>query len=340
MRKRSNNQDDALADRILQRRPSVPISAYSMKVFRGAARLSDRAPCALTIGNFDGVHRGHQRLLARMVAAARERELTASVMTFEPHPREFFAPNRAPARVANLRDKLAAFAASGVDRVYIMPFTRRLALLAPNAFIDDILLKSCNVKWLLVGSDFKFGAARAGDVRLLSARSAAGGFELEVMPNVEDANERISSTAVRAALSAGDLTRAARLLDRAYAITGRVLHGRKLGRSLGFPTLNLRVDAPPALRGIFAVRVHCLAERAVAGVASIGLRPTVDSGGRWLLEVHLFDFTDAVYGKLVKVEFVKKLRDEQKYETLGQLSAAMAGDAAQARAFLHSAAAL
>jgi len=309
-----------------------------VKVFRGTPRATDRVPCALTIGNFDGVHRGHQLLLARVVAAARRRELAAAVMTFEPHPREFFAPERAPARVANLRDKIDAFAACGIDRVYVMPFTRRLARRAPDAFVDDVLLNGCDVRWLLVGHDFRFGAARAGDVALLSTYTEAGAFELDVMPNVEEANERISSTAVRAALSAGDLARASRLLDRPYAITGRVLHGRKLGRSLGFPTLNLRIEhAQPALRGIFAVRVHCLAERAIAGVASIGLRPTVDSAGRWLLEVHLFDFADAVYGKLVKVEFAKKLRDEQKYETLAELSAAIGGDAARARAFLSGA---
>lgn len=259
-------------------------------------------------------------------------------MTFEPHPRELFAPDRAPARVANLRDKIDAFAECGIDLVYVMPFTHRLALKTPAAFIDDVLLAGCGVKWLLVGNDFRFGAARAGDVTLLSTYATAGAFELDVMPNVEVANERVSSTAVRAALNAGDLARASRLLGRPYAITGRVLHGRKLGRSLGFPTLNLRIEhAQPALRGIFAVRVYCLAERPLAGVASIGLRPTVDSAGRWLLEVHVFDFADAVYGKLVKVEFAKKLRDEQKYETLAELSAAIGGDAAQARAFLSSA---
>ena len=194
------------------------------------------------------------------------------------------------------------------------------------------------MRWLLVGADFRFGAARAGDVELLSAYAQSGAFELEIMPTIADAGDRISSTGVRHALMAGDLERAGTLLMRPYAISGRVMHGRKLGASLGFPTLNLRIEhAHPALRGIFAVRVHGLAELAVSGVASIGLRPTVESAGRWLLEVHLFDFTEAVYGKLVRVEFVKKLRDEQKYETLGELSAAIGGDAAQARAYLNGA---
>ena len=173
---------------------------------------------------------------------------------------------------------------------------------------------------------------------MLASYAAQGAFELEVMPTLSHNGERISSTAVRQALAAGDLARASTLLDRAYTISGRVLHGRKLGRSLGFPTLNLKIEhSHPALQGIFAVRVHGIAERPVAGVASIGLRPTLDDAGRWLLEVHLFDFADAVYGRLVSVEFVKKLRDEQKYETLGALSAAIGDDAARARSILNGA---
>ncbi len=309
-----------------------------MKVFRGTPRLSDRVPSALTIGNFDGVHRGHQALLGRVVAAARARELVPSVMTFEPHPRELFAPDQAPARVANLRDKLAAFDRCGIERVFVQHFTRRFSHLSPSAFVDDVLLNGCAARWLLVGDDFRFGAKRAGDLALLINYAARGAFEFEVMPTIADNGERVSSTAVRQALAAGDLARASTLLGRVYAISGRVLHGRKLGRSLGFPTLNLKIEhTRPALRGIFAVRVHCLAERAVAGVASIGLRPTVDDAGRWLLEVHLFDFTAAVYGRLVTVEFVKKLRDEQKYETLAALSAAIGGDAERARALLNGA---
>lgn len=308
-----------------------------MKVFRGTPHVADRVPCALTIGNFDGVHRGHQALLARLVAGARARRLIPAVMTFEPHPREFFAPERAPARVANLRDKLDAFKEQGVERVFVQHFTRRFAQLSPSAFVEDVLVTGCATRWLLVGGDFRFGAARAGDTALLTNYAERGALEFDVMSTIEDAGERISSTAVRAALLAGDLARASALLNRAYTISGRVLHGRKLGRSLGFPTLNLRIEhTRPALRGIFAVRVHGLSAQPVAGVASIGLRPTVDDGGRWLLEVHLFDFTEAVYGRLVRVEFVKKLRDEEKYETLGALSAAISNDAARARALFNA----
>ena len=309
-----------------------------MKVYRGAPRPSDRAPCALTVGNFDGVHRGHQALLARVAAAARALDLMPTVMTFEPHPREFFAPERAPARVSNLRDKLAAFERCRIERTFVAHFNRRFSRLTPGAFVEDVLVEGCAMRWLLVGDDFRFGARRVGDSALLADYAARGAFELEVMPTVSDQGERISSTTVRQALAAGDLTRASMLLDRPYTISGRVLHGRKLGRSLGFPTLNLKIEhSHPALQGIFAVRVHCIAERPVAGVASIGLRPTLEDSGRWLLEVHLFDFADAVYGRLVTVEFVKKLRDEQKYETLDALSAAIGDDAARARSILNSA---
>jgi riboflavin kinase/FMN adenylyltransferase len=309
-----------------------------MKVYRGAPRLSDRMPCALTIGNFDGVHRGHQALLARVAAAARAHELMPTVMTFEPHPREFFTPERAPARMSNLRDKLAAFERCGIERTLVAHFNHRFSHLTPGAFVEDVLVAGCAVRWLLVGDDFRFGAKRAGDTAFLADYAARGAFELEVMPTVVDTGERISSTTVRQALAAGDLTRASTLLDRPYTISGRVLHGRKLGRSLGFPTLNLKIEhSRPALQGIFAVRVHCIAERPVAGVASIGLRPTLEDAGRWLLEVHLFDFADAVYGRLVTVEFVKKLRDEQKYETLDALSAAIGADAARARSILNGA---
>ena len=309
-----------------------------MKVYRGAPRASDRAPCSLTVGNFDGVHRGHQALLTRVVSAARGRDLVSAVMTFEPHPREFFAPEQAPARISNLRDKLAAFERCGIERAFVAHFNRRLAQLAPSTFVEDVLLTGCGVRWLLVGEDFRFGAKRAGDVALLADYAARGAFELEVMPTLSHSGERISSTAVREALAAGNLDNASMLIDRAYTISGRVLHGRKLGRSLGVPTLNLKIEhSHPALRGIFAVRGHGLAERPVAGVASIGLRPTLDDAGRWLLEVHLFDFAKAVYGRLVSVEFVKKLRDEQKYETLGALSAAIGDDAARARSILNGA---
>lgn len=256
-------------------------------------------------------------------------------MTFEPHPREFFAPQAAPMRISNLRDKLGALRDIGIDRVFIQHFNRRFAQLSATDFVERILLDGCDVRWLLVGDDFRFGARRAGDNALLQRYSGQGRFELEQMPTFDDGGERISSTGVRTALAAGDLKRAERLLGRPYSISGRVLHGRKLGRSMGFPTLNLRIaHAHPAVHGIFAVNVHGIGPHPVPGVASIGLRPTVDDQGRWLLEAHLFDFAREIYGALVRVEFVQKLREEQKYETLDALATAIRRDAERARVIL------
>jgi len=309
-----------------------------MQIFRGIPRPAQRVPCALTVGNFDGVHRGHRALLARVTGAARARGIASAVMTFEPHPREFFAPQAAPMRISNLRDKLEALQDAGVDRVFIQHFNRRFAQLTAPDFVERILIEGCRVRWLLVGDDFRFGARRAGDNALLQEYAARGRFELEQMPTFDDGGERISSTAVRAALAAGDMKRAERLLGRPYVISGRVLHGRKLGRSMGFPTLNLRIaHAHPALHGIFAVHVHGIGPAPRPGVASIGLRPTVDAQGRWHLEVHLFDFAREIYGALVRVEFVQKLREEQKYETLEALAAAIRRDADRARAILAGA---
>jgi riboflavin kinase/FMN adenylyltransferase len=308
-----------------------------MQVFRGLPRPAARIPCALTIGNFDGVHRGHQALLARVVAAARARGIAAAVLTFEPHPRELFTPQQAPARISNLRDKLQALADFSIDRTFVQHFNRAFAALPPERFIDFIR-DGCDVRWLLVGDDFRFGAKRAGDIALLTRHAAADAFALEQMPTVVEGGERISSSAVRTALAAGDLERAEHLLGRPYAISGRVLHGRKLGREIGFPTLNLRIaHRHPAVQGIFAVRVHGLGAPR-NGVASVGLRPTVDDSGRWMLEVHLFDFAEQVYGRLVQVEFVQKLRDEERYASLDELAAAIALDAERARA-VHAAAA-
>jgi len=307
-----------------------------MQVFRGLPRASERIPCALTIGNFDGVHRGHQALLARVVAAARARQIAAAVLTFEPHPRELFTPERAPTRISGLRDKFAALAAQGIDRVIVQHFNRAFASVTADAFVD-LLKNAYRAQWLLVGDDFRFGARRAGDLALLQRHAAAGDFELEQMPTVVDGDERISSSSVRAALAEGNLARAQQLMGRPFTISGHVMHGRKLGREIGFPTLNLRIaHRHPAVQGVFAVRVHGLGA-ARPGVASVGLRPTVDDSGRWMLEVHLFDFADQIYGRLVCVEFLQRLRSEERYSTLEELGAAIAQDAANARALFASA---
>jgi riboflavin kinase/FMN adenylyltransferase len=304
-----------------------------MKVFRGLPNAAARAPCALTIGNFDGVHLGHQALLARVRDAATRLELEAAVMTFEPHPREFFAHkagdlSKAPARIANLRDKLQSLSDNGVDRVIVEHFSASFASLTPQEFTEKVL-----VKWLMVGDDFCYGARRAGNVQMLLEAGRHYGFHVETLPTVMNGSTRISSSAVRAALAEGDFAHADALLGHPYAMSGHVVHGQKLGRTLGFPTLNLRVPHRPALSGIFIVQVHGLAEQPLPAVASLGVRPTVDDSGRVLLEVHVFDFAQNCYGKQVRVEFLQKIRDEEKYIDLPTLTAAIHNDAAIARAF-------
>ena len=308
-----------------------------MKVFRGLPNDRARAPCALTIGNFDGVHRGHQALLAHVTASARRLGLEAAVMTFEPHPREYFAQrsgdlSKAPARIANLRDKLESLENAGVDRVIVEHFNEHFASMSPDEFTQRVLVDGLHVKWLMVGDDFCYGARRAGNVALLAEAGKHYGFEVHSLPAVLHDATRISSSAVRAALAAGDFDATRALLGHPYSMSGHVIHGQKLGRTLGFPTLNLRVVHRPALAGIFVVQVHGLADRPLPAVASLGVRPTVEDAGRMLLEVHIFDWNQPCYGKLVRVEFLTKLRDEEKYVDLPTLTAAIERDAQQARA--------
>lgn len=299
-------------------------------------------PCALTIGNFDGVHLGHQALLARVRDAASRLGVSTAVMTFEPHPREFFAqlagdPGKAPARIANLRDKLQSLSDAGIDRVIVEHFNAHFAALSPQEFVEKVLVQGLHVKWLIVGEDFRYGAKRAGDLATLIEAGKQYGFEVEALPTVTNEGVRISSSAVRSALAQGDLTHAKQLLGHTYAMSGHVLHGRKLGRSIGFPTMNLRVaHKRPALSGVFVVQVQGLAEQLLPGVASLGVRPTVDDSGRVLLETHVFDFAESCYGKIIRVEFLKKLRDEEKYADLATLTAAIERDAQQARAFFKT----
>src|SRR3954465_13785628 len=242
--------------------------------------------CALTIGNFDGVHRGHRALIERVCAKARELELTSCVLTFEPHPREFFDPQAAPARLTRLRDKLELIDALGVERVHVARFDRRLASMPAQRFVEEVLVKGLATRSLLVGRDFRFGARRAGDFRALEAEGGRHGFEVESMADVVFDATRVSSSAVRAALAAGEIASAERLLGHPYTISGRVAHGAKLGRSLGFPTANIVLRRPPPLSGLFVVEVDGLGP----GVASVGRPPTVNPVPLPLLEVHLFDW--------------------------------------------------
>ena len=302
---------------------------------------SGSGPTALTIGNFDGIHRGHRAMLARLRAAADQRALPAALMTFEPHPREFFSPSDAPPRITSLREKAELAAQCGVDELYVCRFDAAFSRQTPDYFIEELLHRRLDVRWLLVGDDFRFGARRAGDSERLVAAGARLGFSCQVMETVVEGGLRVSSSAVREALAAGDLALAERLLGRPYAISGRVAHGDKLGRTLGFPTANIPFShRRAALSGIFAVTIAGVAAEPLPAVASLGVRPTVKAKADPLLEVHIFDFSRDIYGKRVHVEFHHKLRDEARYPDLESLTRQIAVDAQQARQwFAHDAAA-
>ncbi|MDN5850712.1 MAG: bifunctional riboflavin kinase/FAD synthetase [Nitrococcus sp.] len=306
-----------------------------MELIRGGHNLRPRhGVCAATIGNFDGVHRGHWALLQRLRGAAAERGMPAVVVTFEPHPREYFAPDAAPTRITGLRDKLLALAQAGVDRVLCLGFGPRLAAMEAEDFVREILVTRLGVRLLMVGDDFRFGHGRRGDYQLLSRAAAQHGFALARMPTVMLDSARVSSTRVRQALDAGDLDLAAQLLGRAYRISGRVAHGDRLGRRLGWPTANIRFHrARPALEGIFTVRVRGL-DGIRLGVASVGNRPSV-AGGRVLLEVHLLDFSGDIYGRHIEVEFLRRLRDQIRFSSREALSAQIARDVAVAREYFR-----
>lgn len=367
-----------------------------MKVFRGlqAAALRELAGgCALTIGNFDGVHRGHQAMIALLRGEAQHRGLKTCALTFEPHPKDFFArqlgkPELAPARISTLRDKLDELKRSGLDVVVVMPFNAALAAMPPAAFVEDILLRGLNTKYLLVGDDFRFGAKRAGDFAFLHQSGMALGFDVARMNSYEIAwshsgghsgtglstlpagpfavglpvgpfqGLRVSSSAVREALAAGRMADAAKLLGRPYAVSGHVVHGAKLGRELGkcaarehgFATLNLRFSGhhhrwQPAAQGIFAVQVHGLDAQPLQGVANFGTRPAIDpsdvNGGRVLLETHVLDWPTHLpryhgYGQVIRVELLRKLHDELKYDGLEALTAGIEADCTAARQFFAS----
>ena len=315
-----------------------------MHVFRGFNHPGLARACALTIGNFDGVHRGHQAMLALLTSEARHRGLASCVMTFEPHPRDWFSriagrPDAAPARIATLRDKLEELERCGIDQAVVLRFDAAFAAQPPQAFIDDVLLGGLHTKYVLVGDDFRFGARRAGDYAMLDAAGQRQGFDVARMMSYEVHGLRVSSSAVREALAAGDMDRATALLGRPYSISGHVVHGRKLGRELGFRTLNLRFPHPkPAAMGIFVVRVHGLLGEPLPGVASLGVRPTVEDAGRVLLETHCLDWPAALgpeagYGRVLRVELLHKLHDERRYDSLDALRAGIGQDEADARAW-------
>jgi riboflavin kinase/FMN adenylyltransferase len=302
-----------------------------MLVFR---TVPDRAssPTVLAIGNFDGLHLGHRALLERLTGKARELGLPASVMTFEPHPRELFTPDQAPARLTSLREKLGLLEANGIERTYVLHFSRKLAALTAEEFIEKVLVRGLAVKHLIIGDDFRFGRGRTGDFEMLRNAGAVHGFGVEAMHTIDIDGERVSSSAVRETLAAGDLEHAARLLGRPYNISGRIVHGNKIGGRIGYPTANIQLKRKRVpLAGVFAVTVSGLDKRHLPGAASLGVRPTLGAGLQSVLEVHLLDFDRRVYGEHVTVHFLHKMRDEAKFASLDELSAQIARDVAAIR---------
>ncbi len=306
-----------------------------MRISRSIPVAAD-TPIALTIGNFDGVHLGHQAMLAKLRDAAARHGVAACVMTFEPHPREFFSPDQAPTRLTSLREKLELIAANGIERAFVCRFNYDFAQHTAQDFIERTLVKGLGVRWLQVGDDFRFGARRAGDFVMLKQAALRHGFEVEAMASVTLGGERVSSTAVRNALMAGNLDYAGTLLGRPYSISGRVVHGDGVGKKLGFPTANMQMkhNRPP-LNGIFVVELSGVAAHPLRGVASLGIRPTLKTQGQPVLEVHIFDFDGDLYGRHVRVDFLHKLRDEEKYADLETLTRQIELDVENAKAFFN-----
>ena len=300
-----------------------------MQIFRHIPATL-QSPCALAIGNFDGLHLGHQALLSKLIQVAKTQHLISAVITFEPHPREFFTPESAPTRLCSLREKLEHFAIAGVERVYVCRFNQSFAKVTADEFMQNILLHALNTQAVLVGEDFRFGAKRAGSIQDF----VHSGFNLISLPQVDSpqgSNEatRVSSTRVRMALAAGNLQEASSLLGRPYSMSGKVVHGAKRGRELGYPTANVHMrHERPALSGVYAVKLDGL-----PSVANLGIRPTIVGVPKLLLEVHVLDFADDLYGQHVRVEFLHKIRDEMKFDSLDALKNQIAKDVAVARIF-------
>lgn len=299
-----------------------------MQVFRHLPKQRCE-PIALAIGNFDGMHLGHQALLNQLQTVAKTKGLTPAVMTFEPHPREFFTPLNAPERLSNLREKLEQFEAFAVEKVFVCAFNKSFAAISAQDFLN-MLREKLNVNSVLVGEDFRFGAKRTGSIEDFKQ----AGFTLNTLPQVNLAHEtlhsrRVSSTRIRSALAGGNLTEAAFMLGRPYSISGKVVHGAKRGRELGFPTANVHIKHErPALTGVYAVKLQGL-----NAVANLGVRPTIEGVPKLLLEVHVLDFNGDLYGQHVHVEFLHKIRDEIKFASLDALKAQIAVDVKQTKIF-------
>ncbi|MGY6553877.1 MAG: bifunctional riboflavin kinase/FAD synthetase [Wenzhouxiangella sp.] len=299
---------------------------------------SDRtagAEVALAIGNFDGLHRGHQALVAAVLAKAPA--LLPALMCFEPLPATLFRPDQPVPRLMGVRDRILACRRLGIERLYMPRFDRAFAALSPEEFVRRVVVEAAAARHVVVGEDFRFGARAAGDVDLLRSLGRRHGLTLEVIKPVRQSSDKVSSSAIRSLLQAGQFNVAEQLLGRPYALNGRVLRGQQLGRQLGFPTVNLRPPLPPVLSGVFAVRVSGPGLDAWPGVANLGCRPTV-AGSGWLLEAHLFDYAGDLYGSHLQVEFAARLRGEEKFASLTAMVEQMHRDSEQARRLLAAAA--
>ncbi|GAB6041206.1 bifunctional riboflavin kinase/FAD synthetase [Endothiovibrio diazotrophicus] len=305
-----------------------------MELIRGLHNLRPRhRGCVATIGNFDGVHLGHQAVLGQLADHADALGLPMTVVAFEPQPQEFFAPDKAPPRLTKMREKVKALRRFSVERTLLLPFNRALAAMSPDQFVQRLLVEGLGVKYLVVGDDFRFGAGRKGDFALLHALGRQHGFQVAHMHTFLIEDRRVSSTRIRTALAAGDLGEAQKLLGRPYRMCGRIAHGDKRGRTIGFPTANIflhRIATP--LTGVYAIEMFGLDEEPVQGVANLGSRPTVD-GFKTLLEVHLFDFDQQIYGRHVQVDFLHKIRDERKFPSFDDLKNQILLDVEQARGY-------
>ncbi len=310
-----------------------------MQIIRGLINLRPQhRGCVATIGNFDGVHLGHQAIIRRLRALGEELGLPSLLITFEPYPQEFFAAEKALPRLTRFREKMDRLAEAGIDRVLCLRFDQALAQMPAQDFVRRILVEGVAVRHLVVGDDFRFGRQRQGDFAMLGALGREYGFRVENTPTFLVDGRRVSSTWVREALTARDMELAARLLGRPYAISGRVAHGDKRGRQLGFPTANIHLRRKHVpVSGVFAVTVEGIDEQPLPGVANVGSRPTVD-GVRSLLEVHLFDFDGDIYGRHVQVNFLHRIRAEQKFAGLEALKRQIGQDCIAARAYFERAA--
>lgn len=305
-----------------------------MELIRGAHNLHPRhRGSVVTIGNFDGVHRGHAVLLEQLAVLAHRLDAASTLISFEPHPLEFLRPEQAPARITQLRDKIDALGRTALQRLLLLRFNQVLAQTSAEDFVLDLLLARLGMRGLLVGDDFRFGRGRGGDFDTLSRLGEKHGFVVERLNTIREGEARISSTLIRDALSRGDLTTAERMLGRPYEISGRVIRGEAIGRELGFRTINLPLDqGRAAIHGIFAVAVSGAGLKNQPGVASVGTRPTV-GGTRTLLEVHLLDFVGDLYGKHMQVRFCRRLRDEMRFASLSELRDWIARDVQAAREY-------